>query len=52
MAQLEYATFAAGDNRVEWDGLSEKGERLPSGIYFIRVAGKGVEAVLRAALVR
>jgi hypothetical protein len=32
---------AAGARRVQWDGLSEPGERPPSGLYFLRLAVDG-----------
>lgn len=44
--------FAAGGHAIEWDGLDDRGERSPSGMYFVRlVAGaeQRVQRVVRIA---
>jgi hypothetical protein len=44
--------FHPGENRITWDGRSERGTTVASGVYFIRIKTKiGVE-VARAVLLR
>ncbi len=38
---------AAGAHAVEWNGTSDRGERLPSGIYFVRLAAGTEQRVRR-----
>ena len=49
-----YAGQAAGDGDVvlTWDGRTESGERLPAGVYFIRIAALGLDATGRVILLR
>lgn len=36
---LESGTLRAGDHAVTWDGRSESGVAMPSGIYYVRLRG-------------
>lgn len=38
-------TCPAGRNIVRWTGLDRYGERLPAGVYFVRLTGSGEERV-------
>jgi hypothetical protein len=40
------------DEEVAWDGMSESGERLPSGVYFVRMELEGVAKTRKVTLVR
>jgi len=42
----------AGEHFVEWDGTSENGSRVDSGVYFCRVSTSGGEAVRKFCVVR
>lgn len=44
--------YAAGKQKFEWDGCNGIGKALPSGIYFYRIQGSGIEAYGKLALVR
>lgn len=43
---------SAGRHQVVWDGLNERGERLPSGIYLYRIEAGDFRATRRLALVK
>jgi hypothetical protein len=40
------------DYRITWDGRNRLGAACPSGVYFIRLRGEGVQRTARAVLVR
>jgi hypothetical protein len=40
-----------GTHRWVWDGLDDGGRRVPPGIYFCRLTGKGVSRTVRTAVV-
>ena len=42
----------AGDNAATWDGLDERGEPVPSGIYVARLLSGGTERTIRLLVVR
>ncbi|HEY2955276.1 MAG TPA: FlgD immunoglobulin-like domain containing protein [Candidatus Eisenbacteria bacterium] len=44
--------LAAGLRSLEWDGRSDRGDRVPGGIYFIRLESEGRVAVQRLAILR
>jgi hypothetical protein len=44
--------WGPGEHEVLWDGLSDDGRRVPSGVYFCRVAGSGVSEAAKVVLVR
>jgi flagellar hook assembly protein FlgD len=33
---------APGSHHVHWDGRSESGQEMPTGVYFVRVTGVGI----------
>jgi len=39
-----------GDHSIRWDGRSDRGERMPSGLYFCRVAADGASATGKVLL--
>jgi PKD repeat protein len=43
---------SGGLQRVTWDGTSESGETLPSGIYFYRLTANGLSQVKKMMLIR
>jgi len=42
----------AGRHSLAWDGRGAGGERLPSGVYFVRLTGAGADETRRVQLVR
>jgi len=44
--------YESGKQRVEWDGRDQAGFPAPSGVYFVRITGGGLDSTLRAALIR
>lgn len=44
--------FDAGSQDVLWTGTDDAGRAVSSGVYFVRIDGAGLEASLRAALLR
>ena len=44
--------FAAGENRLTWQGMDDAGRPAASGVYFVRVTGQGVELNQRAVLLK
>jgi hypothetical protein len=44
--------FAAGENRLTWDGLTDKGKPAASGVYFIRMETPLGARVTRAVLLK
>jgi hypothetical protein len=44
--------MAAGEYRIEWDGRDDAGHRLPTGIYWARLASRGRVEVERLMIVR
>jgi len=43
---------AAGDGRLRWDGVNERGDRLPSGVYLARIRAEGRELGSRTVTLR
>lgn len=53
VALLRQGAFAAGRHTLTWDGRSEQGAFVGSGIYFLRFSGPGLGAqVVRMAIIR
>lgn len=48
----ENRVFAAGENALRWDGLSDTGGPAASGVYFVRVKTPLGEKVTRAVLLK
>jgi uncharacterized delta-60 repeat protein len=44
--------LAAGRHEISWDGRDDAGRAVPAGVYFVRVATPGGDAVRRVAVVR
>jgi hypothetical protein len=49
---LATTTFTAGRTTVVWDGRDERGNDLPSGLYYARLTAAGTMRIERLALVR
>ncbi len=49
---LVNGTSPAGAYRVHWDGAGQNGQRLPSGMYFIRLDSESTHATQRVVLVQ
>lgn len=52
VAVIADSVFAAGDQDVPWAGRDDAGRDVSSGVYFVRIEGAGLEAGLRAVLLR
>jgi hypothetical protein len=46
------ARLPAGDHAVAWDGRSDSGKELPSGLYLVRFEAGGVEAAHKITLMK
>lgn len=42
----------AGAETVVWDGTSDSGTRLGTGVYFVRLVGPGIQATRQAVLLK
>jgi hypothetical protein len=40
---LHRGELGAGAHRVAWDGRADSGDRVPVGVYFVRLAGSDLE---------
>ena len=40
---LQHGTLPAGDHRVVWDGVDDRGQVAASGVYFVRLRHQGGE---------
>lgn len=47
---VEQGYFPAGERAVRWDGTDERGERVPSGVYFFRIESPDGAASQRVAV--
>lgn len=50
--QLRSGAAAAGDSRVTWDGRGAEGERVPAGVYWVRLRGEAMDDARRVVVVR
>jgi hypothetical protein len=46
------STGVTRDHQIDWDGKSDRGERVPSGIYFCRIETATAQVVGRLVLIR
>jgi hypothetical protein len=51
VATLSSGSQAAGRHAVTWDGLDERGRRVPAGVYFCRLATESFQQTRRLVLV-
>ncbi len=49
---LSDGSYPAGAHRLMWDGRDGRGHRVPSGVYFLRVAGGGESVTRKLVLLR
>jgi flagellar hook assembly protein FlgD len=49
---LVSGAVAGGRHEARWDGLNERGERVASGIYFVRLRSGTFEATRKMVLLR
>jgi flagellar hook assembly protein FlgD len=49
---LNEGVVRAGVYRVLWDGRNDQGQRVPSGVYFLKLEALGQSAVQRVVVVR
>ncbi|MEZ4745692.1 MAG: M20/M25/M40 family metallo-hydrolase [Calditrichia bacterium] len=52
VATLVDRNLAPGDYRLNWDGLSDRGEQLPSGLYFLALTMNGQLNVRKLTLLK
>lgn len=52
VATLWDGTVSAAVLETQWNGRSELGQTAPSGVYFIRASGTGIESTARVLFVR
>jgi hypothetical protein len=52
VARLETADYPAGTNRVLWDGTDDRGRRLPSGVYLVRLSTGAASVATRLTILR
>jgi len=50
--ELTNTYHAAGNYRIDWDGLNRQNSPVSSGIYFIRVKGNGISRTEKISLIR
>jgi FlgD Ig-like domain len=49
---LNEGVLRAGSYRILWDGKNDQGQRVPSGVYFLKLEALGQSAVQRVVVVR
>jgi hypothetical protein len=49
---LNDGVMRAGEYRVLWDGRNDQGQKVPSGVYFLKLEALGQSAVQRVVVVR
>ncbi len=52
VALIERSSRGAGEHRRAWDGKDETGQRLSSGVYFLRLKAGAAEAVRKVVILR
>ncbi len=50
--ELANEVFGAGEHIVRWEGRDSRGQRVPSGVYFVRMQAKGQQFTRRVTLVK
>ncbi|MFN8179360.1 MAG: FG-GAP-like repeat-containing protein [bacterium] len=52
IATLSRGVLAAGERWITWDGRDDRGARVPSGVYFLRISDGARRAAVRSVRVR
>lgn len=52
VATLAEGVYPAGEHSVVWDGTTQQGDRLPSGVYYYRLLVEGQTVVRPMVIVR
>ncbi len=52
VATLVNERLAAGRHAVLWRGVDDRGQAVPSGVYFVQLRSQGHQAVRKIVLVR
>ena len=52
IAEIVNRTFGASNQTFSWDGLSESGRPVPSGLYFIMIEGDNFQHWIKATLLK
>ncbi len=52
LASLADQVFAAGDHELVWNGRDDRGQELPSGIYFVKIATPQASEVQKLVMAR
>ena len=52
MKQLVSEQLSAGKHSVVWDGTDEKGNKVPSGVYFYKLSCDGYYVAKKMLLIR
>ncbi len=52
VATLVNGDLLAGEHRAEWNGLTDQGTLVPSGVYFVRLQAAGSERTMKVTLMR
>jgi flagellar hook assembly protein FlgD len=52
VATLAEGVYSAGEHSVVWDGTTQQGDRLPSGVYYYRLLVEGQTVVRPMVIVR
>lgn len=52
IARLAGGEFGAGEHVVTWRGADDRGSRVPSGVYFVRMQGEEVTDTVRVTLIK
>jgi flagellar hook assembly protein FlgD len=52
MRLVQGEVMSCDDVEVRWDGMSESGRPLPSGVYFVRMEVEGTVKTRKVTLVR
>ena len=52
VASLVNTEYAIGSHQIHWNGISQSGTELPSGIYLVRLATPSATQVQRLSILR
>ncbi len=50
--KLWRGVLPCGTNRIEWNGTNEKGIRVASGVYFLKIQSRGYSRILKLVVVK